>query len=345
MPCSPETCRHSAKNFLRRRLIFVSFARLLCTLAFGRRNLKLSKHPVDRSYTCPFDTSSQLQLSWLAYDLIVHDFVPERNFFVDIYHAHPFLELLYVESGKGQLLVEGAPPEPMEEGSVLFVNAGVSHKLQGDLTDMPQTYLTAFTLQPREQIDKISREWAEDEKQVVDAVLQAPFLIVQDDGSCGQEIKNIIASASTRKLGELVIIKNHLSNLVMHAFQQFTRFPARDDFDDILTGIPSLSTSRILGYIQNHFTENISVNSMAEQLHYSPRQCQRVIRHNLGVCFSDLVTDLRLTYGKQLLRTTDDSVEKIAELAGFTSSKSFSHLLRERDGVTPYRYRKENSKR
>lgn len=295
-------------------------------------------------YAPLFNGSSQLQMNWLTHDLIVHDFMPEGRFFVTIYHSHPYSELLVIAAGRGRLELEGEDAVEIGAGSLIYINQGILHKIVSSADCPLQTYLTSFSLEPRPIVEKITQEWAEDERRVIEVMEKNRFKVVQDDGTCLHEISHIMESIPTRKLGELVIIKNHMSSLVMSAFQQFTRLPIREDFESALHAVPTLSASRILSYIQDHFTENISVTSVAEALHYSQRQCQRVIRNNLGISFTDLLTDFRLSYGKKLLCETDYSIEQIAELTGFKSGKSFSRMLRERDGITPYRYRKESGR-
>lgn len=68
-----------------------------------------------------------------------------------------------------------------------------------------------------------------------------------------------------------------------------------------------------------------------------------VIQDSLGVSFSDYLTDLRLSYAKDLICSTNHSIEEIAERSGFKNGKSFSRLFRQREGITPYRYRKEHA--
>ena len=50
---------------------------------------------------------------------------------------------------------------------------------------------------------------------------------------------------------------------------------------------------------------------------------------------------VRIERAKQMLRETDASVEKIAQLIGFSAAGSFYQTFRSRVGVTPARYRRE----
>ncbi len=298
-----------------------------------------------RKDVSPFEASARLHWSWLSVDVTLYDFAPEGEFLVSIFHSHNFLELLVVQSGKAILHIEDEAPIALESGSLVFLNQHVPHMIESDLSEPLSTYLILFSLSPRSQTEKIPHEWVEDEMRILDAMLSSRFLCGTDDCGCLHELEHITQSSQTRNLGELVKIKNYMSNLLMGAFQSFTRFPIRRDFDNILLNAPILNTSRITRYIREHFTENISLTSVAESLFYSPRQCQRIIQESLGISFSDYVTDLRLAYAKKLLATTGYCTEKIAECAGFKNGKSFTRLFQAREGITPYRYRKEQAGR
>lgn len=291
--------------------------------------------------TSYFNTSSQLSMYWLGHEIIIHDFVPGGEYLVTIFHSHRHMELMYVHGGKGSILIEDQAPVPLQSGDLVYLNAGISHRVDSDTSDPLRTNVVSFSITPFASTEKIAAAWIEDERAIVRATLAAPVMMAKDNGSCRRLLDVIEESVSSRRLGELVIIKNMMSSYVMAALQRFTNLPVRSDFDSVLQSMPMLSASRITQYISNHYMENITINSVAESLFYSPRQCQRIIRDSLGISFSDYLSDIRLTQAKKLLCSTDDSIEKIAELCGFKSGKSLSRLMRQREGITPYRLRKE----
>lgn len=297
----------------------------------------------NKSSVSPFDASVQLHLDWLSADITVHDFAPEGEYLVSIYHSHKFMELLLIYSGKGTLFISGESPVSLESGSLVFINKNVSHKLESDPGNPLRTYIISFMLTSRAPVEKVPHQWVEDEMLIISKVLGRDYLYAQDGCGCMHELDHILQSSNTRNLGEFVKIKNSMSSLIMSAFQSFACLPARPDFEDILLNAPAMSALKVIRYIRDHFTEKITLASVSEKLFYSPRQCQRVIQDSLGVSFSDYLTDLRLSYAKDLLCSTNHSIEEIAERSGFKNGKSFSRLFRQREGITPYRYRKEHT--
>ena len=53
----------------------------------------------------------------------------------------------------------------------------------------------------------------------------------------------------------------------------------------------------------------------------------------------DYVQSLRIEEAKQILETTDLSVEAVAHDVGYEDSSSFSRLFRRKTGITPAQYR------
>jgi two-component system response regulator YesN len=47
-----------------------------------------------------------------------------------------------------------------------------------------------------------------------------------------------------------------------------------------------------------------------------------------------------MTHAKELLRSTDETMEEIAEHSGFKSGKAFTRQFKEKEGITPSAYRK-----
>jgi len=269
------------------------------------------------------------------------DFSQEGQLLVSMMHSHRSLELLVIETGKCDLFVRNEPPILLEGGTIAFINQDIPHKLKARPGGSLQTYLLLFDMEPHATTEKMPTAWIEDEQRIIDAVVKNDYLITEDRYGCLQEVESLLQSVSTRRPGELVKIKNHLSNLIMSAFQSFSNLPVRSDFEDVILNAPYFCAAKITKYIREHFKEDISLAYIAEHFHYSPRQCQRVIQDTLGISFFDYLTDLRLTYAKSLLISTDYSTEKIAECAGFKNGKSFSRLFQAREQTTPYRYRRE----
>lgn len=94
-----------------------------------------------------------------------------------------------------------------------------------------------------------------------------------------------------------------------------------------------------LEYLQSHLSDPDALHKVSEQMHVSPRQCQRLFRVAMGCSPSEYLTELRLRRAATLLITTDMSVSEIALEVGYLSLSHFSRVFRERFGKTPRVFR------
>lgn len=95
---------------------------------------------------------------------------------------------------------------------------------------------------------------------------------------------------------------------------------------------------RATEYLQSNFTNEVSLESCAEQLGVSKFALSRAFKQTAGINFIDYVTRLRVEKSKEMLRSTDWKVSDIAEKIGYQPSH-FIRLFKKFEGVTPGQYR------
>lgn len=98
-------------------------------------------------------------------------------------------------------------------------------------------------------------------------------------------------------------------------------------------------------YILNiHYSQEITLNDLAEELNLAPEYVSRLLKKELGMGFKEYLTKLRLDHACVLLRTTKKSMLEISETCGFPSVKSFNSYFRTNFGMTPSSWRKDRLK-
>lgn len=93
--------------------------------------------------------------------------------------------------------------------------------------------------------------------------------------------------------------------------------------------------SRILQYVEENYSENISVESMAKDLGYSYDYVSKTLNKNFCVSFNVLCNQFRCEKALQLIRDTNLSITEIASVSGFQSIRSFNRIFKETVGFTP----------
>lgn len=94
-------------------------------------------------------------------------------------------------------------------------------------------------------------------------------------------------------------------------------------------------------YITAHFAENITLEELGQLTHVSRYYLQRLFCQQYGTSPLEYQQRLRLTYAKELLRSTDLSIADIAAQVGFSSAGYFIRFFRKLDSITPAAYRRQ----
>ena len=86
----------------------------------------------------------------------------------------------------------------------------------------------------------------------------------------------------------------------------------------------------------------MTLNKLAEEFHFSVPYCSKLIKSITGKTFSNLLTEIRLQQGEQLLLYSQLSVEDISDKVGYRNPESFIRAFRQLHNDTPSQYRRKN---
>ncbi|MNN48685.1 Bifunctional transcriptional activator/DNA repair enzyme AdaA [compost metagenome] len=97
--------------------------------------------------------------------------------------------------------------------------------------------------------------------------------------------------------------------------------------------------ARALEYIAAHFTENLTLQSVADTIHLSKSYFSLLFKKQTGRNFIDYLIELRIREAKRLLAQDDSRIYDVAQGAGFNDVKYFSKVFKKGTGFTPVEYR------
>jgi AraC-like DNA-binding protein len=101
-----------------------------------------------------------------------------------------------------------------------------------------------------------------------------------------------------------------------------------------------IDLDRLLNYIQENITQDITVEMLAKNAAFSPYHFIRVFKNSTGFTPHEYIISLRISLAKQMLRSTNQPIYDIAAHCGFENNSSFSTSFRRIVGTTPRLYRK-----
>ena len=93
--------------------------------------------------------------------------------------------------------------------------------------------------------------------------------------------------------------------------------------------------SNIIEYVSSHFTEEISLDTLAEYLGYEKHYVSRYFNKCFDTNFRTFVNSYRINLAKQLLLIDNAKITDISIQCGFGSIRSFNRTFKELEGKTP----------
>lgn len=76
-------------------------------------------------------------------------------------------------------------------------------------------------------------------------------------------------------------------------------------------------------FFSRHYGEDLHLSDLADALHLSERQAERLVIEHTGKPFREFLTETRMNIANQLLKSTDMSLAEIASYVGYRSYAGF----------------------
>ncbi len=113
----------------------------------------------------------------------------------------------------------------------------------------------------------------------------------------------------------------------------------KDYIDSIKNEGGESVTLQIKRYVDEHFSEPLTLNDMARQYYVNAAYLSRAFKKETGINFNDYVRRLRMEKAIMLLRSTDRKIYEIAQLVGYDNVNYFMKKFQDDYGITPGAYR------
>ncbi len=96
---------------------------------------------------------------------------------------------------------------------------------------------------------------------------------------------------------------------------------------------------KALAVIAKTYSENPSLEKVAEESAVSPYYLSHLFKEKLGTTFVEYMTSVKIEKAKELLKS-GNTVETVSEAVGYNDSNYFSKIFKKQVGLTPTQYKK-----
>ena len=98
--------------------------------------------------------------------------------------------------------------------------------------------------------------------------------------------------------------------------------------------------TKVIQYIHNHYTEDISLKDLSERFYVSEYYLCREFKKSTKRTIVEYIRQTRIMNAKRLFMETDRNVTEVARETGFSNLTHFNRVFREVADITPSEYRK-----
>lgn len=101
----------------------------------------------------------------------------------------------------------------------------------------------------------------------------------------------------------------------------------------------------VIPYIEQNYSDcNLSVALIADKFDLHPVYISRVFKERMGIGLFEYISKYRIDRSKEILENSTYNLERVAEMVGYTNSRTFARMFKQTEGVTPGQYRNMHSK-
>lgn len=95
----------------------------------------------------------------------------------------------------------------------------------------------------------------------------------------------------------------------------------------------------ICNFMMEHYSEKITLNSLADSVGFSKYYISRLFKQHMGVTIIDYLIKIRLEQAKELLKTGEYSIKQISFMVGYSDPNYFTWSFKKYLGISPIKYR------
>lgn len=247
-------------------------------------------------------------------------------------HWHPEIEFTKILSGKAIYSIDLIELE-VEEGDLIFIQPNLLHsaKIRNKEIMSSESFVFHLNLLGISSADVCSIRYF---LPIIEGTVRIPNIIKKSHPSY-TKLERLFSKLSNcytlHEVGYELEIKAILFQLIFLLFQQQLTSETFSTFTN------SERMKTIFQFIHTHYSEEISIEILAEHCNISPSHFMHYFKEKVGLTFSQYLNNYRLQQAGLLLRQNSD-IADVAYSCGFNNLSYFYKRFKKYYSITPREY-------
>jgi AraC-like DNA-binding protein len=254
------------------------------------------------------------------------------------YHYHPEHEIVWIENGKGKLIVDDIVV-PFTGGEIFLLGGGVPHLFISDPDAVLNTKerMLIWVVQFREKLFDNLAQLPEFHHAYSTIIKMQQGLRIKNGIKYSKYFIELHQAIGIHKLNTLnsfldTVGRNGKSDPI-----------ATDQRNLFYNDITSKRIQQVQSFISQNYHKEITVDDAAKKIHLSKTSFCRFLKKYTNKTFSELLNEVRIAHACRLLRETTYTIARIGYDVGFNNLSYFYRQFRLMQNLSPHEYRQQYS--
>lgn len=275
----------------------------------------------------------------LLFDILLDSNIYPMKIVRNKKHNHAAIELQFIDSGIGKLVLEDRE-QHLETGSIHMIGQHIFHSFEPDPALPGERSTFRFTFQ---DVPSADSGFPQEEAEQIKAALSRLTYCKLTDPLRNRTMFRMLAEARTEiqnpSVGSYTKILSLFAQMIVelvrgiqteHPVERMYAIPRKDKYDQ---------WSPLIDLFFSNCHKDLTLEMLADTLNLSTKQTHRLLKKHFNTSFKHKLMHTRVEVAKDLLRTSNLSIERIAGDVGYSSTQYFCHLFQQKTGMTPSEYR------
>lgn len=153
---------------------------------------------------------------------------------------------------------------------------------------------------------------------------------IRNLGIESEQIINKTVLIDFKNIDNIILLKQWLLEITKKSFDYLDQRSKNRNY---------VAIDQAKAYIINHIEDDLSLDIVADEVILSPRYLSKLFKEYTGENFTEFVNTHKMTHAKDLITSTDLTINTISNRLGFSSPAYFIKKFKAAYGTTPNEYR------